>query len=57
LGQDRFILAPKYYTNLEELEGKLKTFSYRVRKDECLDLPEKIRQQRVVDLTTTKKNI
>jgi SNF2 family DNA or RNA helicase len=55
VGQDRFILAPKYYTNLEELEGKLKTFSYRVRKDECLDLPEKIRQQRIVDLTLQQR--
>jgi len=51
VGSDRYILAPKYYTNLDELELKLKTFSYRVRKDDCLDLPEKIRQTRTIDLT------
>ena len=29
---------PKYYTNLDELEVKLKEFSFRVTKEECLDL-------------------
>jgi len=46
----RTLLFPKYYTNLDELEYKLKTFSYRVKKDDCLDLPEKIYTQRFVDL-------
>ena len=55
VGSDRFILAPKYYTNLDELELKLKSFSYRVRKDECLDLPDKIRTQRLIDLTPDQK--
>jgi len=36
------IQIPKYYVNLEELEYKLKNFSYRVRKKDCLDLPEKM---------------
>ena len=44
----RQILLPKYYTNLEELETTLKTFSFRVTKDECLDLPPKIYVQRQV---------
>ncbi len=44
----RQILMPKYYTNLDELEMKLKTFSFRVTKEECLDLPPKIYVQRQV---------
>jgi SNF2 family DNA or RNA helicase len=44
------IQIPKYYVNLEELEYKLKTFSYRVRKKDCLDLPEKMYVQRHIEL-------
>jgi|TARA_E500000318_G_C3558932_1_gene212450 SNF2 family DNA or RNA helicase len=45
-----FVTLPKYYKNLEELEFKLKSFSYRVKKEDCLDLPEKIYQKRFVEL-------
>jgi SNF2 family DNA or RNA helicase len=44
------IQIPKYYINLEELEYKLKSFSYRVRKKDCLDLPEKMYVQRHIEL-------
>jgi len=44
------IQIPKYYVNLEELEFKLKNFSYRVRKKDCLDLPEKMSVQRYIDM-------
>ena len=44
------IQIPKYYVNLEELEYKLKNFSYSVRKKDCLDLPEKMYVQRYVDM-------
>ena len=44
------IQIPKYYVNLEELEYKLKNFSYRVRKKDCLDLPPKMYVQRHVEL-------
>ena len=40
----------KYYINLDELEQKIKSFSYRVLKSECLDLPDKIYQKRFVYL-------
>ena len=53
----RQILMPKYYTNLDELEMKLKTFSFRVTKDQCLDLPPKIYMQRDVHLSPEQKNI
>ena len=53
----RQILMPKYYTNLDELEMKLKTFSFRVTKDACLDLPPKVYMYREVQLTLEQKNI
>ena len=39
------------YRNLPELTDMLKEFSYRVLKDECLDLPKKTFMKRVVKLT------
>jgi len=39
------------YRNLDELSEKLKAFSYRVLKDECLDLPKKTFMKREVLLT------
>jgi SNF2 family DNA or RNA helicase len=46
----RSVMLPKYYTNLEELEKNIKTFSYRCRKVECLDLPEKLYTQYYINL-------
>ena len=43
------------YKNLEELEEILKKFSYRVMKEECLDLPDKIYIKREVELTAEQK--
>ena len=39
------------YRNLSELTDMLKVFSYRVLKDECLDLPKKTFMKRTVTLT------
>jgi SNF2 family DNA or RNA helicase len=39
------------YRNLEELSDKLRAFSYRVTKEEALDLPDKIYTTRNVGLT------
>ena len=39
------------YQHLAELSDKLKDFSYRVLKDDCLDLPEKTFIKRIVQLT------
>ena len=36
------------YRNLEELANKLKVFSFRVLKDDCLDLPPKTFMKRIV---------
>jgi len=57
VSNDRVIMIPKYFINLHELEDKLKSFSYRVRKEDCLDLPEKIYQQRFVDFTVEQKRV
>ncbi len=40
------------YRNLEELSNKLNTFSFRVTKDQALDLPPKIYTTRQVSLST-----
>jgi len=39
------------YRRLPELAKKLENFSYRVLKEDCLDLPEKVFTKRIVELT------
>jgi len=53
----RQVMFPKYYTNLDELEARLKMFSYRCRKKDCLDLPDKLYSQRYIDLTEEQKKV
>ena len=57
VGSGRYISVPKYYKRLEELEIKLKQFSTRIRKDQCLDLLPKVRQKRYIELEGESKNI
>ena len=45
------------YHNLEELAEKLKPFSYRILKDECLDLPPKTYMKRIIQLTPEQKRV
>lgn len=45
------------FHNLPELQDKLKKFSYRVTKAECLDLPEKMYTTREVDLTEEQEKL
>jgi len=45
------------YHNLDELAEKLKPFSYRVLKDDCLDLPAKTFMKRVIQLTPEQKKV
>ena len=45
------------YRRLDELSKKLEKFSYRVLKEECLDLPEKVFVKRFVELTDEQKKI
>ena len=39
------------YQRLDELQGKIKSFSTRILKSECLDLPEKLYTKRTVAMT------
>ena len=43
-------MVPQYYRNLDVLEKIIKSFSFRVRKEDCLDLPDKVYQKRIVTL-------
>ena len=45
------------YHNLDELAEKLKPFSYRVLKDDCLDLPPKTYMKRTIQLTPEQKGV
>ena len=45
------------FRNLAELSEKLKPFSYRVLKEDCLDLPPKIYMKRTIDLTAEQKKV
>ena len=45
------------YKNLSELSEKLKPFSYRVLKDDCLDLPPKTFLKRTIQLSDEQKRI
>ena len=47
----RSVEIPIGYQNLPELSEKLKAFSYRVLKDDCLDLPPKTFMKRVIQLS------
>ena len=45
------------YRNLGELSEKLKPFSDRVLKDDCLDLPKKTYLKRTIDLSDEQKKV
>jgi len=45
------------YRNLAELSEKLKSFSYRVLKDDCLDLPPKTFMKRIIQLSPEQKRV
>ena len=45
------------FKNLEELTELLKPFSYRVLKDDCLDLPPKTFMKRVINLTGDQQKV
>ena len=45
------------YTNLGELSEKIKPFSKRILKEDCLDLPEKTYVKHYVELTKEQKKV
>ena len=53
----RSIQVVNYFKNIGELSDKLKGFSYKVLKEDCLDLPDKIYVKRNIDLTSEQAKI
>lgn len=49
--------TPVSYTNLDELRQKIAGCSYRVTKDQCLDLPPKVYQKRLIPLTPEQNRL
>jgi len=45
------------FRHLDELAEKLKPFSFRVLKEDCLDLPEKTFMKRIIELTKEQKEV
>ena len=45
------------YQNLDELNSIIADFSFRVKKEECLDLPDKVYTKRTVELTTEQNTL
>jgi len=45
------------YQNLSELNGLIENFSFRVRKEDCLDLPDKVYTKRSVELTPEQRKL
>ena len=45
------------YRNLSELSEKIKPFSHRVLKDDCLDLPPKTFMKRTIQLTEEQRKV
>jgi SNF2 family DNA or RNA helicase len=43
------------YQRLDELQARLTKFSFRVTKEQCLDLPDKVFLRREVELTTEQR--
>lgn len=54
---DREVSTVVGFKNLHEIENKLKTFSFRIRKDECLDLPGKTYNVVYTELTDEQKKL
>jgi len=53
----RQIQVVGFYKNLEELSEKLKDFSYRVLKEDCLDLPPKTFMKRSISLSPDQRKV
>lgn len=45
------------FQNLSELTESIQPFSYRVRKQDCLDLPDKVYVKRTVELTSEQRRM
>lgn len=57
IGNGRSVQVPVAFRNLDELAALVAHHSFRVRKEECLDLPVKVYQIRPVELTADQRRI
>ena len=57
LGNGRTFKHVAGYKNLTELNEKLNSFSYRVLKKDCLDLPDKVYLKRKIAMTDEQKRV
>ena len=48
--------SPKHFT-IPELRERMEEISVRYEKDECFDLPEKLYEQRLIDMDPTQKKL
>lgn len=53
----RSVQAVVGYRNLDELQKKVADFSFRVTKEDCLDLPAKIYEYRAVEMSATQRRV
>ena len=53
----RIVQAPVAFQNLDHLLDQVKNFSFRVRKEDCLDLPPKIYHTRLIEMTPEQTKI
>lgn len=57
VNKDRFVNVIIGYKNLERLSEKIKPYSYRVLKKDCLDLPPQTYRTEVVELSKDQKRL
>ena len=55
--QGRQVQVVSHFKNLDELAKQLEPFSYRVLKENCLDLPPKIYMKRSIDLSKEQQKV
>ena len=53
----RSVQKPVAFVNLEELAERVAQYSYRVTKEQCLDLPPKVYQFRNVEMTDEQRRL
>ena len=53
---NRKIEYPLYFINLDDLEQKMQSFTYRCLKKDCLDLPPQVWQRRNIFLSNQQRN-
>lgn len=57
IGNGRTVQKPVAFRNLDELHRTIEPHTFRVRKEECLDLPPKVYEMRHVELTAEQSRV